>query len=68
MIDVIRTMRSAKRSDGSRNPQILICKSNAIVVSIGGTASGSEDGIAESELKVKCRQVGYSSMPFRTDL
>ena len=47
MIDVIRTMRSAKRSDGSRNPQSFICKSNAIVVSIGGTASGSEDGIAE---------------------
>ena len=52
MINVIRTMRSAKRSDGSRNPQIFICKSNAIVVSIGGTASDSEDGIAEE--KVRC--------------
>jgi hypothetical protein len=53
MIDVIRTMRSAKMSEGSRNPQSFICKSNAIVVSIGGTASGSEDGIA-AELKVRC--------------
>ena len=50
MIDVIRTMRSAKRSDGSRNPQIFICKSSAIFVSIGGTASDSEGGI--TELKV----------------